>query len=83
MCRLVRFPPTPPAREFRAFLNTVEARVPADLAVNMMIDKLATHKTKAIRGWFARQPKILQLKDLMGRIPADWSEQRRALGRRA
>ncbi len=71
------------AREFRAFLNTVEARVPADLAVNMMIDNLATHKTKAIRGWFARQPKILQLKDLMGRIPADWSEQRRALGRRA
>ncbi len=30
-----------------------------------------------------RQPKILQLKDLMGRISTDWSEQRRALGFRA
>ncbi len=30
-----------------------------------------------------RQPKILQLKDLMGSISTDWSEQRRALGFRA
>ncbi len=30
-----------------------------------------------------RQPKILQLKDLMGGISTDWSEQRRALGFRA
>ena len=42
------------AREFRAFLNTVEARVPADLNVHIIMDNLATHKTKAIRDWFAR-----------------------------
>ncbi len=30
-----------------------------------------------------RQPKILQLKDLMRPIPTDWSEQQRALGLRA
>jgi len=30
-----------------------------------------------------QQPKILQLKDLMGSISTDWSEQRRALGFRA
>ena len=30
-----------------------------------------------------RQPKMLQLKDLMGSISTDWSEQRRALGFRA
>ena len=30
-----------------------------------------------------RQPKMLQLKDLMGNISTDWSEQRRALGFRA
>ena len=42
------------AREFRAFLNTVEARVPADLDVHIIMDNLATHKTKAIRDWFAR-----------------------------
>ena len=45
------------AREFRAFLNTVEARVPADLDVHIIIDNLATHKTKAIRDWFARHPR--------------------------
>ena len=45
------------AREFRAFLNTVEARVPADLDVHIIMDNLATHKTKAIRDWFARHPR--------------------------
>ena len=45
------------AREFRAFLNTVEARVPTDLDVHIIMDNLATHKTKAIRDWFARHPR--------------------------
>ena len=45
------------AREFRAFLNTVEARVPADLNVHIIMDSLATHKTKAIHDWFARHPR--------------------------
>lgn len=45
------------AREFRAFLNTVEARVPGDLDVHIVMDNLATHKTKAIRDWFARHPR--------------------------
>jgi transposase len=45
------------AREFRAFLNTVEARVPGDLDVHIIMDNLATHKTKAIRDWFARHPR--------------------------
>ncbi len=45
------------AREFRAFLNTVEARVPADLDVHIIMNNLATHKTKAIRDWFARHPR--------------------------
>ncbi len=45
------------AREFRAFLNTVEAQVPDDLDVHIVMDNLATHKTKAIRDWFARHPR--------------------------
>jgi transposase len=45
------------AREFRAFLNTVEAQVPGDLDVHIVMDNLATHKTKAIRDWFARHPR--------------------------
>ena len=44
------------AREFRAFLNTVEARVPTDLNVHIIMDSLATHKTKAIHDCFARHP---------------------------
>jgi len=45
------------AHEFRAFLSTVEARVPADLDVHRIMDNLATHETKAIRDWFARHPR--------------------------
>ncbi len=42
------------AREFRAFLNTIEANVADDLDVHIVMDNLATHKTKTIRDWFAR-----------------------------
>ncbi len=45
------------AREFRAFLNTVQARVPTDLDVHIIMDNLATHKTEAVRNWFARHPR--------------------------
>jgi transposase len=45
------------AREFRAFLNTVETQVPDELDVHIVMDNLATHKTKAIRDWFARHPR--------------------------
>lgn len=45
------------AREFRTFLNTVEASVPADHDVHIVIDNVSSHKTEAIRNWFARQPR--------------------------
>lgn len=45
------------AREFRAFLNTVEAHVPEDLDVHIVMDNVATHKTPAIRAWFAKRPR--------------------------
>src|SRR5712671_6082431 len=45
------------AREFRAFLNTVEASVPGDLDVHIIMDNLSSHKTQAIRNWFARRPR--------------------------
>jgi transposase len=45
------------AREFRAFLNTVEARVPADQDVHIVMDNVSSHKTAAIRNWFARRPR--------------------------
>src|SRR5437764_409872 len=45
------------AREFRAFLNTVEAAVPADLDVHIVMDNVSSHKTQAIRNWFAKRPR--------------------------
>jgi transposase len=44
------------AREFRAFLNTVEANVPDDLDVHVVMDNVSSHKTQAIRNWFAKRP---------------------------
>ena len=45
------------AREFLSFLRTVEANVPTDLDVHLVMDNYATHKTPAIRDWFARHPR--------------------------
>ena len=44
------------AREFRQFLNRIEANVPDDLDIHIIMDNDATHKTKAIRAWFAKRP---------------------------
>jgi len=43
------------AREFRAFLNIIEANVPDALDVHIVIDNLASHKTQAIGNWFAKK----------------------------
>lgn len=45
------------AREFLKFLRTIEANVPADLDVHLVMDNYATHKTPAIRNWFALHPR--------------------------
>jgi transposase len=45
------------AKEFRRFLDTVAARVPADLEVHIVIDNAGSHKTKLIRDWFAKRPR--------------------------
>jgi len=45
------------AREFRAFLKVVEANVPADLDVHVIMDNVSPHKTQAIRNWFAKRPR--------------------------
>ena len=43
--------------EFRRFLNHVEANVPCDLEIHIVMDNSSTHKTKMIRDWFARRPR--------------------------
>ena len=37
------------AQEFRAFLDLIEASVPPDLDVHLVLDNASTHKTKLIR----------------------------------
>lgn len=44
--------------EFRRFLDTIEAAVPADQDVHLILDNYATHKTPAIRRWLAKRPRF-------------------------
>src|SRR5438132_1505747 len=46
------------AREFRKFLDTIHARVPATLDVHLILDNSSTHKTPAIHRWLARHPRF-------------------------
>src|SRR3990170_1249935 len=41
------------AREFRRFLDTIDAAVPATLDVHLIVDNASTHKTPLIDRWFA------------------------------
>jgi transposase len=45
------------AAEFRKFLDEIEANVPGDLDVHLIMDNYATHKTPLIRAWFAKRPR--------------------------
>ena len=45
------------AAEFRRFLDEIEAAVPRDLDVHLVMDNYATHKTPLIRDWLARRPR--------------------------
>jgi transposase len=45
------------AAEFRSFLDTVEAAVPAGLDVHVVMDNAGIHKTRLIRDWFAKRPR--------------------------
>jgi transposase len=46
------------AQEFKKFLDTIEANVPSSLEVHLILDNLSTHKTPAIRRWFAKHPRF-------------------------
>jgi transposase len=43
--------------EFRAFLDRVEAAVPADFDVHLVLDNAATHKTRLVHDWLAKRPR--------------------------
>jgi transposase len=45
------------AAEFRRFLDEIEANVPKDFDVHLVMDNYATHKTPLIRAWLAKRPR--------------------------
>lgn len=45
------------AVEFRKFLDQIEANVPQDLEVHLVMDNYVTHKTKLVRDWLAKRPR--------------------------
>ena len=45
------------ASEFRRFLDEIEAAVPSDLDVHLVMDNYATHKAPLVRSWLAKRPR--------------------------
>lgn len=43
--------------EFLQFLRAIEAAVPAEQEVHLIMDNYGTHKTEQVRAWFARHPR--------------------------
>lgn len=46
------------SQEFLQFLETIEAQVPTDLDVHLILDNYGTHKTPRVRRWFVRHPRF-------------------------
>jgi transposase len=46
------------AEEFRRFLNLIDASVPAQLDVHVVLDNSSTHKTPSIQRWLLRHPRF-------------------------
>jgi transposase len=44
--------------EFRKFLDTIDAVVPSDLDVHLILDNYGTHKTAPVRRWLAKRPRF-------------------------
>jgi transposase len=44
------------ATEFIAFLRKIDAEVPADLDVHLVMDNASTHKTPAVKRWLTSHP---------------------------
>ena len=45
------------AAEFRKFLDEIDAQVPPDLDIHLVLDNAGTHTTKLIRDWLAKRPR--------------------------
>jgi putative transposase len=45
-------------QEFLRFLRTIDASVPAELAVHLVLDNYSTHRHRAVKLWLARHPRF-------------------------
>lgn len=45
------------AKEFLDFLKRIDANVPDDLDIHIVMDNYATHKTAKVKNWLARRPR--------------------------
>ena len=46
------------SQEFLQFLETIDADIPTDLDVHLILDNYGTHKTPRVRRWFVRHPRF-------------------------
>ena len=46
------------AAEFLRFLKLIDASVPAELAVHVVLDNVSTHKTPAVQRWLVKHPRF-------------------------
>jgi transposase len=46
------------AKEFLAFLRTIDEATPAKLEVHLVMDNYGTHKTPSVKAWMARHPRF-------------------------
>lgn len=46
------------SKEFLGFLRTIEANVPAELEVHLILDNYGTHKTPSVKAWLARHSRF-------------------------
>jgi hypothetical protein len=44
--------------EFRAFLDTIEACLPVDVDVHVVLDDAAIHKTRIVQDWLVKRPRF-------------------------
>jgi transposase len=44
--------------EFRQFLDAIDAQVPPELAVHIVMDNYGTHKTALIKNWLLKRPRF-------------------------
>lgn len=54
---ITRCHPRHRAVEFRKFLAAIDAQVPADLEVHLILDNLSTHKAPTVKRWLAQHPR--------------------------